>query len=188
MLVYDAYLIFVSISYLLSNERIRYSESVRLRGNIEAITWGWDNHFRFQVIDSSIDVSHLDLISAYIELLRTIFESSKVDLDGLPIPTEADIQFNELLDSKVIIWVDLTKVISKGCIKIPNFNCFSIPYDLYNYKDLLTRRGSAEFLEPVRSKYYFDKLTYDISCLASKFLKKVIFSIFNSLSCFILAT
>ena len=41
---------------------------------------------------------------------------------------------------------------------------------------------------PVRSKYYFDKLTYDISCLDSKFLKKAICSIFTSLSCFILVT
>ena len=42
--------------------------------------------------------------------------------------------------------------------------------------------------DPVRSKYYFDKLTYDISYLDSKFLKKVICSIFTSLSCFILVT
>ena len=42
--------------------------------------------------------------------------------------------------------------------------------------------------KPVRSKYYFDKLTYDINVLASKFLKKAICSIFTSLSCFILVT
>ena len=42
--------------------------------------------------------------------------------------------------------------------------------------------------QPVRSKYYFDKLTYDINYLASKFLKNAICSIFTSLSCFILVT
>ena len=55
----------------------------------------------------------------------------------------------------------------------------------------LQARGYATLIidaDPVRSKYYFDKLTYDINYLASKFLKKAICSIFTSLSCFILVT
>ena len=61
-------------------------------------------------------------------------------------------------------------------------------FSMIKTEEALAMIGGHVDEELVRSKYYFDKLTYDINYLASKFLKKAICSILTSLSCFILVT